>query len=324
MPAGGRKVGCRNKDSRAILAALPEFLSSGRPVTVRYCLYQLVSRSLLLSTSDKYYTKLSSLLRATRVSGEIEDACFTDNHCTVEPGGAGSRNLASYMEPPDIRWYYRNRWQDQPKHITEVWLEKDTTAVLIRDTVSKWDCTLRISSGAYGRAFLFKAAKELAAVTKPIVILYIGDFDPKGLDIERAARKGNDKEGDRRREGLFDILIAKFGWTEKRIRKQIKWVRVAATENDLRTMDDKFKITVKQAAVDEVTGEEIPGDTCAPAYVERYGELCLEVEALEVLKVGEIADRLDAAIQKHGVNIALWKKSFAKEVRERKTRVSIS
>jgi len=331
VPAGGRKQGCRNNDSRAILAALPEFLSFARPVTVRYSLYQLVSRGLLPSTSDKYYAKLSSLLRAVRVSGEIDDqipgedldACFVDNHCKVELGGGGYANLAAYLEPPDVRYYRRNRWQDQPKHVCEVWLEKDTTAVLIRGTAVMWDCTLRIASGAYGRAFLFKAAKELHWVEKPITILYIGDWDPKGLDIERAARKGNDREGDRRREGLFDILMRKYGWGEARIEKQITWVRVAATEQDLGTMDDKYKITVKQAGVDEQTGKPIPGDSCAPAYIERYGELCLEVEALEVLQVGELAERLRKAILKYGVVEAIWERSKRKEAREKKTGKSI-
>src|SRR6266581_9629751 len=100
MPAGGRKLGIRNKKSRAILAALPEFLSPARPVTVRYVLYQLVSRGLVPSTSDRDYTAVCNLLRATRVSGEVDDACFTDNHCTVERGGLkGWRNFAEYMEP---------------------------------------------------------------------------------------------------------------------------------------------------------------------------------------------------------------------------------
>jgi hypothetical protein len=333
MPAGGRKIGTRNKDSRAILAALPEFLSPGRRVTVRYCLYQLVSRGLIASTSDAHYSKLSSLLRAVRVSGELDDAfehgdldaCFVDNHCKVETWNSGFRNLARYQIPPDIRRYSRNRWQDQPKHPTEIWLEKDTTAVLIRPTVARWGCTLRISSGAFGRAFLVNAAQALAYVEEPITIFYIGDFDPKGLDIERAAMQGNNqnKVGDDKREGLFDILKKKHGWTAKRIQKQITWRRIAATHADLVGMDDKFKITAKQAGVDEVTGANIPGDTTAPAYVEQYGELCLEVEALEVVKVGELANRLDRAIRQYGVNVAAWNRSEAKERKEIATGVSI-
>src|SRR5262249_27024165 len=154
-----------------------------------------------------------------------------------------------------IHRYYRNRWQDQPRHVAEVWLEKDTTAVLLRDTIRKWDCTLRISAGAYGRAFLFEAAQQLSDVQKPITILYVGDFEHKGLDIERAARKGNDKVGDRRREGLEDILVKKYGWTPKRFAKQVKWVRVAATHSDLANMDDKYKVTVKQSGIDYATGK---------------------------------------------------------------------
>ena len=333
MPAGGRKVGSRNKDSRKILAALPEFLSPSRRVTVRYCLYQLVSRGLILSTSDAHYSKLSSLLRAVRVSGELDgafapdtlDDCFVDNHCKTETGGDdGWENIAEYMEPSDPEHYRRNRWQDQPKHVTEIWLEKDTTAVLVRPVVRKWDCTLRISAGAYGRAFLVKAANALAEVEKPITILCVGDFDPKGLDIERAAKEANNqnKVGDDRREGLFDILKTKHDWTAQRIQRQITWERVAATHADLVRMEDKYKITAKQSGVDEVTGETTPGDSTAPAYVAQYGELCLEVEALEVVKVGELAARLETAILKHGVNQAAWKRSEVKQKREIETWIS--
>lgn len=316
MPKG-RKVGDRFGKSKIILAELTKFLSPDRPVTLRYCLYQLVSRGIPLcgqrkgkpaecSTSDRCFTALSNLTRAARVSGELDDACFVDNRCEVVTGwDMGYETIGGYMWR-DPRNYYRNRWQDQPKHTTEVWLEKDTTAVLLRDVVSKWDCTFRIAHGGYGRAFLYRAAKELSEVAKPITILYFGDFDPKGLDIERAARKGNDKLGDRRREGLFDILVSKFGWTEERITNQIYWQRIGATENDFRNPKmDRFKIPTKK------------DDSCAPAYRAKYGtSQCLEIEALEVLKVGELAERLEQAILRHGVDVDAWQASERREKRE--------
>jgi hypothetical protein len=47
------------------------------------------------------------------------------------------------------------------------------------------------------------------------------------------------------------------------------------------------------------------------------------VEALEVLEVGEVANRLDAAIRKYGVNAEAWHKSERKEGREKATGKSI-
>src|SRR6266404_2012362 len=328
MPRGGRAAGSVGMKSRERLAMLRTFLSPERPVTVRYCLYQLASRGLYPSTAKNRYRSLKELCLTARIRGAdhewgLDDGCFMDNKRVVEDSGIGWDNLAHFQKPPSIHRYYRNRWQDQPKHRTEIWCEKDTVAVLIREVAAKWDAILRVSMGGFGRAFLVRAANELAQVTKPITILYMGDWDPKGENIEIAAREGNQKENNRRREGLKDILIAKHGWTRERWRKQVTWNRVAATENDFLTMDDKFKLPIKEARIDEETGEETKGDALAPAWKERYGELCLEVEAIEVLEVGEVAKRLDAAIQRYGVDLDAWRKSERKEAKEKKTGKSV-
>lgn len=328
MPRGGRIAGSVNEISKKRLVALRTFLSPDRPVTVRYCLYQLASRGLYPSTAKKHYRSLKELCLTARIRGAdhewgLDDASFLDNKRVVEDSGIGYDNLAEFQKPPGINRYYRNRWQDQAKHRTEVWCEKDTVAVLIRDVVENWDAILRISMGGFGRAFLVQAANSLAHVTKPIVILYLGDWDPKGENIEFAAREGNERENNRRREGLKDILIAKHGWTPERWRKQVTWKRVAATESDFLSMDDKFKLPIKEARIDEETGEPSKGDALAPAWKERYGELCLEVEALEVSEVGEVANRLDVAIQRYGVDVEAWRKSERKEAKEKKTGISV-
>jgi hypothetical protein len=328
MPRGGRAAGRVNLESRERLDALRTFLSPDRPVTVRYCLYQLASRGLYPSTAKKHYRSIKELCLTARIRGVdhewgLDDACFIDNKRVVEDGGIGYDNLADFQKPPSINRYYRNRWQDQPKHRTEIWCEKDTVAVLIRDVVGKWDAILRISMGGFGRAFLVQAANKLADVIRPITILYVGDWDPKGENIETAAREGNQKENNRHREGLRDILIAKHGWTPERWKEQVTWKRVAATENDFLAMDDKFKLPIKEARIDEETGQTTKGDALAPAWKERYGDLCLEVEALEVLEVGEVANRLDAAIQRYGVDLDAWRKSERKEAREKKSGRSV-
>jgi hypothetical protein len=320
MPKG-KIAGSVSNANKERLEAMRTFLSPDRPVTVRYCLYQLASRDLYPSTAKKHYRSLKELCLTARIRGVdhengLDDASFLDNKRVVEDGGIGYDNLAEYLKPPDTDDYYRNRWQDQPKHRTEVWAEKDTVAVLIRDVVTKWDAILRISMGGFGRAFLCRAAEALAEVVKPITILYLGDFDPKGVNIEIAAREGNQKENNRRREGLKDILIAQHGWTAERWETQVTWKRVAATETDFLTIDDKFKLPIKEARVDEETGEPTKGDALAPAWKETYGELCLEVEALEVVKVGEVAERLDTAIQRYGVDVKAWHKSARKQANE--------
>jgi hypothetical protein len=237
----------------------------------------------------------------------------------------GWPNLAEYMEPRDLHYYTRNRWQDQPVHI-EVWTEKDTLAPLIKGVAcNRWDIYGLISTGTFSRPALVAAAKRFQHAfkeNKRSVVLYIGDFDPTGLGIEQWARRGNGQANQRRTEGLFEILHRSHGWTESQFSKRIVWKRIAATQRDLETMPEKYKLPIKEAERDEETGQLIKGDTRSEGYKAQYGDLCIEVEALEVLKIGEIADRLDRAIQKT-IDANAWKESERKEAEEKKTGISI-
>ncbi len=315
MPKG-KQLGARSLKSQDRLAALRSFLDPRRPVSVRYCLYQLATRGLYPSTAKKHYRSTLQLTVTARISGELDDECFTDNKRVVHSGEwNGFENLAQYQKPSPIERYSRDRWQDQPRHL-ECWLEKDTTAPLVKRVINQWDITLRVSAGSFSRPFLVRAAEEIAKRDRPTVIFYIGDFDPSGLSIESVARKGNGERGNRRREGLFDLLIQKHGWTAARWRKQITWKRIAATEKDLRTMPAKFRLSIKEAT------EDSNGDPHAPGYKETYGDKCVEVEAIEVLKVGELAERLDNAIR-NVIDLEAWEESGRKEAEEKRTGRSI-
>jgi hypothetical protein len=105
MPRGGRSAGSVGLESRKRLDTLRTFLSPDRPVTVRYCLYQLASRGLYPSTAKKHYRSLKELCLTARIRGAdhewgLDDACFIDNKRVVEDGGIGYNNLADFQRPP--------------------------------------------------------------------------------------------------------------------------------------------------------------------------------------------------------------------------------
>ena len=66
-----------------------------------------------------------------------------------------------FFNGPIIREVY-----NQPYYI-EVWIEKDSLTGSIENTVK------------------MEIANLFNGINKPIVIFYIGDFDPSGVDIER-------------------------------------------------------------------------------------------------------------------------------------------
>lgn len=320
MPRGGKVEGTINLDTRPIILELRKFLSPDKPVSLRFCLYQLVSRGVLTSTSRKEYTQLMRALVTARIRGVdsewgIDDDCIVDNRRRVEeiPTWNGLEEFKCWA----AEIYRRDRWAVQPAHF-ECWLEKDTAAFLVSDVCNQYGIPLRVSAGSFSRSFLVHAADRIhAELPKRTIVAYVGDCDAKGWDIERAAREGNGKKGARRREGLFDILQERHRWTAAECQERITWRRLAVTKQDFREMPDRYKVDVKSIPVKDAQGNLIKaGDATAPRYVDEFGERCCELEALEVWKPGTIAARLEEAIR-DSIEWVKWKESEAREERER-------
>jgi len=335
VPRGGKQAGTRNLISRERLSALQTFLDPSRKLSIRSCLYRLSAMCRPGSTKKLYpgtdvnsYRSLKELIRTARISGECDEAlgcamddCFIDNKRILLAGETdGFRNIAEWMQPRDPRHYKRNPWQDQPDRI-HVWLEKDTLRGLIRSVCSKWDVTQLISMGTFGRTALLRAAQRMDEAIKSgsrrIWVFYIGDFDPSGLAIEEWAQRGNDGEGNRRTEGLFELLANKFAWSHKEYDRRIRWKRVAVTLDDFNDPQlAPYKISIKDAGRDEETGQCKKGnDPRAEDFKEKFADKCLEAEALEVLRDGEISRRLDDHIRTR-IDFDAWERSERKQERE--------
>jgi hypothetical protein len=75
-------------------------------------------------------------------------------------------------------------WMFQPKYV-EVWLEKDALSALFWRVCKKHHVILAPCRGYPSLTFLYDAAMRLRNIDKPITILYFGDLDPRGEDIQR-------------------------------------------------------------------------------------------------------------------------------------------
>jgi hypothetical protein len=270
-------------------------------------MYTLLSMGLIKSTKE--IGSVTTMCVNARISGTFDDECFVDNRRRVAQANTWS-DLDEYREWCS-RIYRRDCWQDQLRHI-ECWLEKDTTSFLVESTTKQWGIPLRVSTGYFSRPFLCRAARDIGDLIKPVTIVYIGDHDPTGLDIERAARRGNGSLGTQRREGLFDILEQKYDWDAERFYQQISWKRIGTTHPDFLALPNSAKVPIKQDKDDE-NGERLKrGDPRAAAYKEEYGEFGAEVEALEVHYPGLLAERVENEI-KGVINFKLWEESEARE-----------
>lgn len=80
------------------------------------------------------------------------------------------------------RLYRRNLWRTQ-KHHVEVWAESNATGSSIRGLVLDYGLDLLPAKGQSSKRFVWDSAQQFATVGKPVIVLYVGDFDPSGLDI---------------------------------------------------------------------------------------------------------------------------------------------
>lgn len=257
-----RKNGSCLAGTRREIGALKTFLSVDHPISKRSAGYQLLSMGLLGSTKE-FHDFERRLNRALAVPENCDehfcDECFEDNRRRIVDA-VNYKDVDDYLQ--HLPMYWRDHWQDQDRRVY-VFLEKDTLSYLVQSTTSHWDVPLIVSSDHY----------------VPITVFYLGDFDPSGLDIERAARRGNGKTW-----GLADFLEREFDWEQDRFEQDVEWVRLGVTEQDYWDMPEKARVSLKGK------------DTRAKAFKRLYSNYGVEAEALEVLERGGLAARVEAAI----------------------------
>jgi hypothetical protein len=81
--------------------------------------------------------------------------------------------------------YRRDLWARQPVHV-EVWCESDSIAGVLDDITLPARVALFACRGQSSKTFVFEAAQTYVALGKPVVVLYVGDWDPSGLAVPNA------------------------------------------------------------------------------------------------------------------------------------------
>lgn len=79
--------------------------------------------------------------------------------------------------------YRRDLWRNAGQRV-EVWCESESVAGVIGSETFAWDVPLFPIKGQTSASFAHSAAMEYRTDRRPVVIYYVGDFDPAGLEIE--------------------------------------------------------------------------------------------------------------------------------------------
>jgi len=166
--------------------------------TARHYYYKLLGYKAVEFTSHKNSSKnayafVCRLLVKTRENGRLPWSAV------IDPGrkrtSFSSWDLREYANAKMKSLIMLDFWRGQPQKV-EIWVEKEAIAELVKNAVRSLRVPVCINKG-YGSVTVVKDAAERYGNGKGWTLLYIGDFDPSGLDIDRALRDGLKKYGSR-------------------------------------------------------------------------------------------------------------------------------
>ncbi len=158
-------------------------------LTLRQIYYRLVSKNLIPNTKASYKGLSKQLVKA-REQGDVDDWKIEDRSRKVQGSGDfGYTDLGSFIKnlvqrlKDGASYWTRELWKDQPKKVL-IALEKDALSRLFTDAADGFRIQTYATRGYGSYTFVKDMAGDLDS-EKENVILYFGDYDPSGRDIER-------------------------------------------------------------------------------------------------------------------------------------------
>jgi hypothetical protein len=192
-------------------------LERQRPMTIRQLFYQMVGLTDAtkgeiggFGNNQNDYRRVSRMMTKARHDKRIPWSWIVDrSRPTYEPQVWG--DLAGYLN--SVKHSYRkDYWINQSVHC-EVWSEKDAVIGSIEDVTSELGVIVRVGRGFQSSTRVREIASLFNQISKPKIVLYLGDFDSSGMDIERDVRRRvcrYTRSFEMRRLAIFGEDIRKF------------------------------------------------------------------------------------------------------------------
>jgi hypothetical protein len=266
--------------SMTIIAAALRIADEIRPCSVRALCYRLFTEKLIENMSKGCTDKVSKLLVWAREQGELPWGWIVDETREAE-------RIASWDNPEDIisaavSQYRKDYWALQPNRV-EVWSEKGTVRGTLAPVLKKYGVTFRVMHGYGSATSIYSVAQETADNNKPLTVLYVGDWDPSGLQMS---------------EIDLPARLHRYGGTAT-IRRVALDAKDTADNTDL----PYFEAVTKSK------------DPRHQWFVRNYGQRCWEVDALSPVILRE---RIEAEIMVL-LNMSMWDHALMVERAERES-----
>lgn|ERR1700728_1246213 len=272
-----------NRGSLALIqqinAILANYEAQGFDLSLRQLYYQLVSKNVIANT-EQSYKATGELVAGARLAGLI------DWDMIVDRGRYTSAN-SHWENPRDFvqntaQTFKIDLWEGQDNHV-EVMVEKQALEGVLEPVCAKLDIAFTSNKGYSSVSALYecgKRLKERMAWGKSVIIFYLGDHDPSGIDMTR------------------DVLarLAMFSGCNQTA--------------DWRDGDDTGLLQVKRIALNmpqirQYNPPENPAkitDSRYAGYVSKFGESSWELDALEPKVLANLVEQNVRAL----MDVELW------------------
>jgi hypothetical protein len=204
---------------------------------------KLFTRKLIPSMSRKDMHRVYRLLKEAREQGEIPWEWIVDETRAVEKVATWAN--ADEFGKQLARSYRRDFWRHQPINV-ELWSEKGTVRGVCRPVLDDFGVGFQPVHGFNGATCVHDACCN-SDDSKPLIILYVGDFDPSGMCMS---------------EVDLPKRFAGYGGNHVRL------IRIALVGEQMMNLPS-FPASDKRA------------DTRYKWFVGRYGDTCWELDAMD-------------------------------------------
>jgi hypothetical protein len=190
----------------AIVAeALEVFKQYDSALTLRQLYYRLVSKHLFPNTINSY-KRLSRIMVRAREEGDVPLNCLEDRSRRIlGRGDSGYTSATAFLRKriTSLKESYKEfrmpMWDVQPNYVV-VSLEKDALSRIVSNIANQYSIRTFPTRGYPSFTYVQRMASYIRNKLrgKSTHILYFGDFDPSGVDIERdlTERLGKYNAGD--------------------------------------------------------------------------------------------------------------------------------
>jgi hypothetical protein len=254
---------------------------AAQPITGRGVGYKLFSRGLIASMSVRDMARVYRLLKLAREQDIIPWHWIVDETRELERVSSWA-NPAAYVRTVS-RAYRRDFWMQQPVRV-EVWSEKGTVRGVLAPVLDKYGVGFRVMHGFGSATAIHDIAND---DDKPLIILYVGDYDPSGMYMSE--------------EDIPQRLVEYGG-------EHVVVKRIALLSKQVRGLPS-FPASDKKGTSSK------KGDPRYGWFVRNFGNRCWELDALDP---NDLRALVEKAIKKE-IELVAWQRCAVVEKAERES-----